>query len=193
MLANALAVAATLASAVAGATVPAPIYSRQSNTTVAAPPFFKLQVVSINTPIHLKHFQATENNIFVGLSNQNASCNIDPSQPTEQEATFAMYSGDGFFLYGGSQKMQQVYSDEGELSYTTYAQSAPPNAGGWAVNELGYLTFNGTEFSACPAGIAGAWNVYVNAGEVASLPNCLPISARAVAIPQPVGCLYNHD
>ncbi|EFQ29671.1 cell wall protein PhiA [Colletotrichum graminicola] len=202
LLTNALVATATLASAVPGATTPSHIHARQNETEKgSAPPFFKLQVLAITTPIHLQHFQADLSSIFVGLPQQNATCNNTPDQPTEQEATFALGPEDnGLYLYGASATPQELYADrsgmgQGKLGYTTGAQPAPINAErtGWVVDEAGNLSLDGAGFIACPNSIDGSWSVWVNAGVAnpAGNTDCVGISARAVAIPTPVGCSYS--
>ncbi|KAK2048606.1 cell wall protein PhiA [Colletotrichum somersetense] len=199
---NALAVAATLASAVSGATIPSHINERDT-ANGTAPPFFKLQVVAVTTPIHQQAFQAAHSSIWVGLPKQNATCNNTPDEPTENEATFYLDPQDGgLYLYGASATPQETYADrsgfgQGRFSYTTGAQPAPRNAerSGWVVDEAGYLTLNGSSFLACPNTIEGSYVIWVNAGDTTpgDSPNCMAIAARTVAIPKPLGCQYTPN
>ncbi|KAK2038962.1 cell wall protein PhiA [Colletotrichum somersetense] len=192
---NALAVAATLAAAVSGATIPSHIEARDNGTV---PSFFKLQVDAINTPINLKHFQAANNSVFVGLPKQGALC----SDPTENEATFFVDAQDGRLnLYSGTAVPQVMFADrsgmgQGKFGYTTGVQPPPSNAEqtGWVGNEAGDLTLSGANFIACPNSIDGAWSIWVDAGVTNPAGNtgCVPISARLVAIPKPVGCDYTQ-
>jgi len=197
---NAL-VAATLASAVSGASIPSHIHARQNGTANSTlPAFFKLQVVAIDTPLHLQHFQAAQSSIFVGLPKQNATCDNTPDQPTEQEATFTLDSDDqGLYLYAATTTSQELYADlsgmgQGKLGYTTGAQPGPRNGGrtGWELDEAGHLMFSNAGFVACPNSIDGAWSVWVynSIDNPGGNKNCVRIAARPVAIPKPVGCSY---
>ncbi|KAK1995097.1 cell wall protein PhiA [Colletotrichum falcatum] len=198
-LTNALAVVASLASAVSASSIPAHIYNRQNGT---APRNFKVQVVNINSTIHLQHFQANSGSILVGLPNQGAACDNTPDQPTEQEATFTLDPDSTLFLYTGQEEPQQTFADrsgmgQGKFGYTTGAQPAPRNGerAGWAIDAAGYLTLQGAGFIACPNSIDGAWVIWVDAGKPnpAGYTNCIPIAARTVEIPKPVGCEYTSN
>ncbi|KAK1982854.1 hypothetical protein LZ30DRAFT_780982 [Colletotrichum cereale] len=190
--ASALAVAASLASAVSGALIPAPI-NRHNGT---APSHFKLQVIGITTAIHLKHFQAAQSSIFVGLPKQNAECD---TTPTQEEATFYLGMDGSLYLHRVSETPQQTFVDrsgmgQGKFGYTTGAQPPPLNGErkGWALDDAGNMTFDGASFIACPHGPENSFGIWVNAGVAAPgfNPDCFPISARPIAIPEPVGCLY---
>ncbi|KAK1962367.1 cell wall protein PhiA [Colletotrichum sublineola] len=194
---NALAVAATLASVVSGATIPQHKYMRRNVTEASK---FKLQVINTDTPIQLQYFQAAKGSIFVGLPQQNASCDNPAGQPTEQEATFTLSADGSLWLFNGQEEPQTIFVDrsgmgQGKLGYTTGAQPMVRNGErtGWTIDKEDYVSLQGSKFIACPNSIEGSWSVWVDAGIANPGWNkgCVPISARAVDIPNPVACEYS--
>ena len=79
----------------------------------------------------------------------------------------------------------------GKIGYTTGAEPTPKNAErtGFAVNEQGHLTFDGTDgFYACPS-VNGTYGIW----QQKFADDCTAFAFSAQYTDSPVGCLYSQQ
>ncbi|KAI1311995.1 hypothetical protein F5Y03DRAFT_261855 [Xylaria venustula] len=212
MLVNALSLAALVGAAMASPCKPStttPSYSTSPTTsasptsTVIAPnePFGVMSLRSAS-PIHFAQFDAALNSIFLYLPSQNATCDDGTKSTTADSATFSLSEDGSLYLYSTSNPPQQLFVDrsgmgQGKLGYTTGAQPGPRNGErtSFAIDDYGYLSFNGAGFLACPNSIGGAWSVWVDVGiaNPGGNSDCLGLGALAVKITDsPNSCTYTE-
>lgn len=156
---------------------------------------FGLMAIRSGSNVHYQSFGAVSSNIFAGLSSQNTTCDAGE---TRDYATFFLSEEGELYLHTDNPP-RRVWVDrsgmgQGNIGYTTGAQSPPANAEttAWEIDEVGDVTFNGASLIACPDSIDGSWSIWVSAGvsNPAGNQNCEGIVTRAVEIEDPIKCSY---
>ncbi|CAG9986868.1 unnamed protein product [Clonostachys byssicola] len=158
---------------------------------------FEILPLRSASDIHFARISAAKSSLFAKLPEQDASClaGVDGNQP----AAFQINSEDKtLWLYASGNPRQQIYVDrsgmgQGKIGYTTGAEPAPRNAEreGWVINADGNLQFNGTDLTACPNSIDGAWSIWLSgASNPGGNEGCLGFSARAGKVEKPNDCQY---
>lgn len=161
---------------------------------------FEIVPLRSASDIHFGRISAAKSSLFVNLPDQNASClaGVDGNQP----AAFQLSSEDKtLWLYASGNPRQQLYVDrsgmgQGKIGFTTGAQPAPRNAEreGWAINEAGNLQFDGTDLTACPNSIDGAWSIWLaGTNNPGGNEGCLGFSARVNKVEKPNDCWYKEQ
>ncbi|KAI1419993.1 hypothetical protein F5Y12DRAFT_775061 [Xylaria sp. FL1777] len=173
-----------------------------SSTAIAPNDPFGLMALRSASPIHFAQFDAALSSIFLNLPSQNATCDDGTKPVAGDSATFTLSEDGGLYLYSTDAPFQQLFVDrsgmgQGKLGYTTGAQPIPHygERTTFAIDENGYLSFNGAGFIACPNSIDGAWSVWVDAGvsNPGGNSDCLGLSALAVkAVGAPNSCSYTQ-
>lgn len=188
-----------LAAAFAASAAAAPsLRTRQTNSTIGDNQPFGLVAIRSGSPIQYTSFSASQNNLFVDLPAQNATCTSDGVD----FATFYL-SGGALYLLTPDDITQELYTDlsgmgQGVLQYATTPGGSQPGRNsqtvGWQIDETGDLNFDGSSLLACPGFTDGAWSVWVSAGidSPAGNTGCLSIAARAIASDAPDACTYTY-
>ncbi|KAL4779246.1 hypothetical protein BJX76DRAFT_97325 [Aspergillus varians] len=178
---------------------------------VPTPETFGVIAIRSGSGVQNSGFNAALGSIFAGLPKQNATC----AGSDDGFATFYIQD-EGLYLYGPSNKTQQVYVDrsgmgmaypslcpsctpvltddigQGNIGYTS-GESTPRNAevSGWAIKN-NYLEFDGSGLIACPNSIGGAYSIWLSAGidNPAGNSDCVGIAGRVEKAEKPVRCTY---
>ncbi|KAF4977436.1 hypothetical protein FDECE_18356 [Fusarium decemcellulare] len=168
-----------------------------NDTKIVSKPSFEILALRSGSDIHFSKAAAAESSIFLGLSDQGASCDEGKKQDA---ATFYLKNGE-LFLYKTDNPPQQVYADrsgmgQGRVGYITGAQPPPRNAEltGWEIDSDENITLEGASLKAC-LGANDAWVVWVSVGSAnpPGYDECLGFTARTGYIENPVSCLYTQQ
>lgn len=164
-------------------------------STITSSDRFGLIAIRSGSDVHLQSFQASQSQIFIGLADQNATCD------TESEfASFSLSDDGSLNLYSTDAPFQTAYVDasgmgQGVFGYVTGAEPTPTNAQktAFTLDANNDLTFNNATFLACPY-TNGSYSVWVNAGVANPGGNtdCLGIVVRATVLDNPVSCTYSQ-
>jgi hypothetical protein len=187
--------AAALASTAAAA--PSLRY-RQSNGTVTDGTPFNMVSIRSGSNLQYSPFMAKDGGLVLNAKDQGASCSNGAQQ--EKYATFFLKDGE-LNLYTPSNVTQKLFTDrsgmgQGILQYSTqpggYMPTRNSETKGWAVDQVGDLTFDGAGMLACPSS-GGAYSVWVSTGSVSpgGNSNCTGINVRTAVAPSPVACTYS--
>ncbi|ROV98493.1 hypothetical protein VPNG_08551 [Cytospora leucostoma] len=160
---------------------------------------FGLVAIRSGSELQYASFSAAQNGLLLDLPAQNATCS---SSPAPNYATFYLSEG-ALYLQTPSNITQELYTDrsgmgQGVLEYSTtpggYQAGRNSETTGWAIDESGDLTFDGSSFIACSGSIDNSWSVWVEAGNPnpAGLDNCVGIAARTVTATDNVACTYGY-
>ncbi|KAL1630427.1 hypothetical protein SLS56_004955 [Neofusicoccum ribis] len=157
---------------------------------VATDKYFGGVAIHSGSAIQNAGVSASKNSLWLAHA-QDASC--------DAESNFAtFYLADGAaYLYAASATPQQLYVDRsgmgrGKIGYTTGAEPTPKNAErtGFAVDDQGHLTFDGSSFYACPSGLEdGSYGIW----QQKFADDCIAFAFRAQYTDAPVGCLYSQS
>ncbi|KAK0659339.1 Cell wall protein phiA [Lasiodiplodia hormozganensis] len=157
--------------------------------SAAADTYFGGIAIHSGSAIQNSGVSAGLNSLWLGRT-QDASCDSETNF-----ATFYIQDG-AAYLYAASATPQQLYVDRsgmgrGKIGYTTGAEPTPKNAErtGFAVNESGHLTFDGTDgFYACPStdGSYGIWQQQF-------AEDCIAFAFRAQYTETPISCSYSQQ
>ncbi|KAF9770777.1 hypothetical protein IL306_011613 [Fusarium sp. DS 682] len=163
------------------------------------PKAFGLVALRSGSPIHYKHFSASESGFDLGLpkDKQNATC----WSKSDGAAIFRLTEGE-LFLYNTGKEQQRAYTDrsgmgQGVLQYG-HQKDLPATfeTEGWKIDKAGNLNFdNAKGFMACPGDPKGPWSVWVATGNPRpgnSDKDCYSFNARVVEVKHPVSCVYTE-
>ncbi|KXS95744.1 hypothetical protein AC578_5300 [Pseudocercospora eumusae] len=140
---------------------------------------------------------ASKGSIYVGGDQNDAKCDDDGPQ---HFATFVLYSDGTLFLYKLGNPPQQLWVDAsgmgmGITGYTSGDEQPPKNAsrGKFAVDQDGFLTFEGTGAKACPTNDQGKWSVWFTSNQrPGNQDGCVDVKLKAYKAPARVSCEYSH-
>ena len=157
---------------------------------------FQIMTLRTGTPLQYGTVTANRRGLQVNNPSQKAFCGPEP----RDYAQFSLTEEGELYLYTANPP-QQMYVDrsgmgQGIIQYTTGVQGMPRNGErkGFSITADNYLQFDGAGFQACPSSDNTGYNIWLGGQEnPAGNKDCIPFTAQALKVEDPVKCSYTNE